>query len=171
MSVGKSGPGWRAASPRGQRAKWGYVFYEDDGDVPAADFLAALPPNVRRQFFNTLDAVLLTPHPPRAYLPNRWHSMKKVGQVDMGDFFEARDQHGKTNYRLFCRFDSAAAATLGAPVLVLISGSDKPERTAMDEREYERARALWTRYDQNRHRSSSVSYPPAKLPPSPRPGV
>lgn len=151
-----------------ETVRWGYVFYEEDGHAPAAEFLEALPSNVRQRLLDTLDAVLQQRNPPRTYLPNRWHSMKEGG-VDMSDYFEARDQHGDTNYRLFCRFDSAAARTaLGAPVLVLLSGAAKPVRIAMDSTEYVTAKALWSRYNHSTRSASAVSYPPLRLPPSPK---
>jgi hypothetical protein len=157
-------------SPRDQKtARWGYVFYEDESVAPAADYLESLPSNVRQRLLDTIDAVLLGKNPPRAYLPNRWHSMKDRG-VDMGDYFEARDQHGDTNHRLFCRFDSAAANTdLASPVLVLLTGASKPVRTPMDDKEYRAAHAAWARYNQPRRRCGPISFPPATLPASPRP--
>lgn len=108
--------------------RWGYAFYEEDGAAPAYDWLRALPDNIREEFLNTLESVLLSSNPPTQYLLNRWHAMKKVGDIDMGGYHEARDQHEDTNYRLYCRFDRAAAdvEALGSPVLVILHGASKP---------------------------------------------
>lgn len=146
--------------------RWGYVFYQEDKDeeAPAFTWLAGLPASVRDRFIATLDAVLLTKHPPRAYLPNRWHSMKEVQGRDMGDYFEARHQYDGTNYRLFCRFDSAAATTaLGSPVLVIIDGASKPVRRAMPDSAYARVQQLWARYLHPERRCSEVDFPPIEL--------
>lgn len=151
--------------------KWGYVFFEERDFAPAANFLEGLRSNVRQRLFDAVDAVLLTRIPPRAYLPNRWHSMKDAEGIDMGDYCEARDQHGDSNYRLFCRFDSAAEGILGAPVLVLLGGAQKPVRTRMDSTEYVAIQNAWNRYNQAQRRCSGVSYPPSKLPPSPKGGA
>lgn len=148
--------------------KWGYVFFEMNHVAPAADFLERLRSTVRERLFDAIDAVLLTNNPPRAYLPNRWHSMRHAEGIDMGDYFEARDQHDDTNYRLFCRFDSAAESVLGAPVLVLLGGAQKPARTVMHTREYQAIRDAWNQYNRPHRRCSAVSFPPVRIPPSPR---
>ncbi len=144
--------------------RWGYVFVEDAGESAVRDWLIDLPSKVRQQLLDTLDAVLTTREPTRAYLPNRWHSMRDAEGVDMGDYHEARDQHRGTNYRLICRFDSAADALLGSPVLVLLHGASKPDRTALPSREYVAATQAWQRYRGEPRRCSPVSFPPVGLP-------
>ena len=149
--------------------RWGYVFYEERGDAPAYDWLLSLPNNIRTEFTNTIEAVLLGDNPPAAYLLNRWHAMKKVGKVDMGGYHEARDQLGETNYRLFCRFDRAAAEVeeLRSPVLVILDGASKPDRNPMANTVYERVQQLWARYFQPERRCSEIDFPPVELDSSP----
>jgi hypothetical protein len=149
--------------------RWGYVFYEERGVAPAWDWLIGLPENIRGEFINTLDAVLRTPNPPTAYLPNRWHAMKKVKNIDMGAYHEARDQHAATNYRLYCRFDRLAAEVeeLGSPVLVILRGASKPQGTEMPESIYREVQLLWAAYFRTERRCSAIDFPPVDLDPSP----
>jgi hypothetical protein len=148
-------------------ARWGYVFYEERDNAPAYEWLAALPSNIRGEFLNTLESVLLSSNPPTQYLLNRWHAMKKVGSIDMGGYHEARDQHANTNYRLYCRFDRAAAEVdeLGAPVLVILHGASKREETAMPDSVYREVQRCWDRYFQPKRRCSEVEFPPLELDP------
>ena len=46
--------------------RWGYVFYEERGDAPAYAWLLSLPNNIRTEFMNTIEAVLLSDNPRRA---------------------------------------------------------------------------------------------------------
>jgi hypothetical protein len=149
--------------------RWGFVFYEDRGAAPAYDWLLSLPKNIRTEFTNTIEAVLLSQNPPAAYLMNRWHAMKEVGKVDMGGYHEARDQFGGTNYRLFCRFDQAAADVeeLRSPVLVILHGASKPDRNPMPDTVYEHVQEAWARYFRPERRCSGIDFPPVELEASP----
>jgi hypothetical protein len=68
---------------------------------------------------------------------NRWrlmHKPSKKGEVDMSGIFEARDEHNRVLYRLFCLLDRNAPAH--GPALVLLGGGSKPARTEMAQRVY-----------------------------------
>jgi hypothetical protein len=54
------------------------------------------------------------------------HKSQKKGEVDMRGILEARDRHQQDLYRLFCVLDSRAPDHgLGAPALVMLSGTRK----------------------------------------------
>lgn len=151
--------------------KWGYVFYEERDQAPAYEWLERLPQNIRTEFLNTLDSVLLNPNPPAHYDPRRWHSMKKVGKRDMGGYHEARDQHQDKNFRLYCHFDRAAAevADLGSPVLVILHGASKREETEMPDSVYAEVQHCWERYlkSESERRCSEIEFVPVELESSP----
>ena len=66
---------------------------------------------------------------------------------EMKGIYEMRDQHGKTNYRLFCLLDAKAPTHgVSAPVVVVLDGASKPAETKMNEREYRRIRAYRVTY-------------------------
>jgi hypothetical protein len=143
---------------------WGYVLFEENEHAPARDWLLAQSPRVRKMMLDTLDFILAAQTPPRAFLPNRWASMKDIAGVDMSSYHEARDKHGDTLYRLFCRFDSSAEQTkLGARVLVILDGRTKPVREPLDPAEYKAIKALWPRYYQPTRRCTPVEYPPIQV--------
>jgi hypothetical protein len=71
-----------------------------------------------------------------------WEAMKG----DMAGWFEVRvDGPKRHHYRLFCRLDYAAPE-LSKPLLVIITGLDKPFRTVLSEADYRRVRALGDEY-------------------------
>lgn len=73
-------------------ARWGVVFYEERDEAPALEWLAdEIPDKVARELIKTVDAVVGSTNPIAHYQKNRWHSMKKK-RVDMGDYWEARDE-------------------------------------------------------------------------------
>lgn len=144
--------------------RWGYVFFEENGNAPARDWLLDQPARVRKMMLDTLDYILAAQTPPRAFLPNRWASMKDLPGIDMSSYHEARDKDDITLYRLFCRFDSSAqSSTLGAPVLVILDGRTKPVGTKLALAEYQAVKNLWPRYYQPVRRCTSVEYAPTQL--------
>ncbi len=158
------------AKKKGPPPPWGYVFYEQGGRWPAWDWLQGLPAGVRTEFGRTIDAVLFGYQPPpTVYLMNRWHPMKKVGNIDMGGYHEGRDQLETTNYRLYCRFDRDAVndEALGSPVLVILHGASKPDGQAMPESVYLEVQRRWATYFQPERRCSDIEFPPVDLEPSP----
>ena len=67
----------------------------------------------------------------------RWRLMHKParkGDVDMSGIFEARDEHNRVLYRLFCLLDRKAPTD--GPAVVLLGGGTKPDRTEMPQRIY-----------------------------------
>lgn len=144
--------------------RWGYVFFEEQGDAPARVWLLTRTPEIRQHLFNAIDAVLWTKYPPRALLPKRWKSMKDIQGADMSQYHEALAHDTEFNYRLFCRFDSSAADTkqLATPVLVILDGRMKPLRSPMPPGDYEAVKALWPRYykDAQTRRCTPVEFPP-----------
>lgn len=149
-------------------ARWGVVFYEERDVVPALEWLAdEIPDKVARELIKTIDAVVGGSNPPVHYQRNRWHSMKNK-RVDMGDYWEARDEHDKRLYRLICRFDSAAEhSELAHPVLVILLGASKADRTELSDSEYEECKRRWASYNRTPRRCTAVEFPPIGLPESP----
>ena len=62
------------------------------------------------------------------------HKPAKRGDVDMSGIFEARDEHNRVLYRLFCLLDRKALPC--GPAVVLLGGGTKSHRTEMPQRVY-----------------------------------
>jgi len=62
----------------------------------------------------------------------------------MHGYYEARDRHGKTLYRLYCKLDRCPST--GQNLLVIICGGSKPNEKAFSEAFYRRVRALGDEY-------------------------
>ena len=78
-----------------------------------------------------------------------WEAMRG----DMGGWFEVRvDGPQRRHYRLFCLLDLEAVGWT-KPLLVVITGLDKPFRTALSARDYARVRALGEEYRSRNPRS------------------
>jgi hypothetical protein len=105
------------------RIRWDVVFYElKKGQAPALDFLEMCPKVVRAELMATIGAVRDGP-PPSFRGGLRWQAM----HGDMGGTFEARDEHDKMLYRLFCILDRDGPANdLDRPSVVLLGGAKKP---------------------------------------------
>ncbi len=120
--------------------EWQIVFFRRGEEAPGRAWLQTVDKDVRRQYLIWL-AALRTWKPGPYALPTSvpwWRAMKD----EMKGIYEMRDQHGKTNYRLFCLLDTNAPDHgLSAPVVVVLDGASKPEETKMKEREYRRVRA------------------------------
>ena len=80
--------------------EWQIAFFRAGGEVPGRAWLQTVDKDVRRQYLIWL-AALRTWKPGPYALPASvpwWRAMKD----EMKGIYEMRDQHGKTNYRLFC---------------------------------------------------------------------
>ncbi len=126
-------------------SEWQIAFFRAGEEVPGRAWLRTVDKDVRRQYLIWL-AALRTWKPGPYALPTSvpwWRAMKD----EMKGIYEMRDQHGKTNYRLFCLLDAKAPSHgLSAPVVVVLDGASKPEGTKMIEREYRRVRAYRDTY-------------------------
>lgn len=110
---------------------------DPDETVPARDFLARCPPKVRATMRAVLVAVAAAP-PKRFAGGGYWEAMKG----DMAGWFEVRvDGPGRRHYRLFCLVDYGGIGQ-AKPLLVVVTGCDKPFRTMLSGTEYARVRAL-----------------------------
>ena len=81
--------------------------------------------------------------PPKRYSGGGyWEAMK----VDMTGWFEVRvDGPKRHHYRLFCRLDYEAEDAT-KPLLVVITGLDKPFRTELSDSDYAGVRQLGDEY-------------------------
>lgn len=126
------------SSPIAARS-WQIAVYEtEDGKRPALEYLggAEVPDQPRRELSLTVLAVVQLGPLEFPTGTKRWqlmHKPAKKGQVDMSGIFEARDQHSRALYRLFCVVDRQA---IGGPAVVLLAGATKPDRTEMSQRIY-----------------------------------
>ena len=116
------------------------VYETSSGRRPALEYLGAedVPDKPRRELLLTVLAVAeIGPlHFPSG--TNRWrlmHKPSKKGDIDMSGIFEARDEHDRVLYRLFCLFDRNAPSY--GPTIVLLGGGSKPHRTEMPKRIYQ----------------------------------
>lgn len=109
--------------------------------VPGQAFLAGCPTKVRATMRAVLVAVAAAP--PKQYSGGGyWEAMKG----DMTGWFEARvDGPKRHHYRLFCRLDYEAENAT-KPLLVVITGLDKPFRTELSESDYAGVRRLGDEY-------------------------
>jgi hypothetical protein len=94
-----------------------------------------------------MDAVLIAvaAAPPKRYAGGGyWEAMKG----DMTGWFEVRvDGPKRHHYRLFCRLDYEAKNTgRDKPLLVVVTGADKPFRTELGAADYAAVRALGDEY-------------------------
>jgi hypothetical protein len=118
---------------------WQIAVYETaDGKRPALDYLGAaeIPDQPRRELLLTVLAVAEMGPLNFPTGTKRWRLMRKPakrGKVDMSGIFEARDQHRRVLYRLFCLLDRDAPKH---SAIVLLGGGIKPERTEMPQRVY-----------------------------------
>jgi hypothetical protein len=95
------------------------------GKVPALDFLIGCPVPVRAALMATVTAVRDGP-PPSFRGGLRWQVM----HGDMGGIYEARDEHDKLLYRLFCALDRNGPKNgIDRPSVVLLGGARKAKGT------------------------------------------
>lgn len=109
--------------------------------VPGQEFLAGCPAKVRATMRAVLVAVATAP-PKRFSGGGYWEAMKG----DMTGWFEVRvDGPRRHHYRLFCRLDYEAKNS-PRPLLVVITGLDKPFRTELTKVDYDGVRELGDEY-------------------------
>lgn len=115
---------------------------DDPGEaVPAHEFLRSCPPAVRAKFAAVLAAVAAAP-PQRFAGGGYWEAM----HGDMAGWFEVRvDGPKRRHYRLYCLIDLAAIGQ-SKPLLVVVTGLDKPFRTTLTDRDYAQVRRLGDEY-------------------------
>ncbi|GAA3444421.1 hypothetical protein [Planomonospora venezuelensis] len=122
---------------------------DDDptGAIPARQFLAACPTGVRAKSTAVLVAVATAP-PSRFSGGGYWEAM----HGDVSGYFEVRldgpkpaGGKGRHHYRLYCLLDYEAKET-DRPLLVVITGLDKPYRTALSPADYAAVRRLGEEY-------------------------
>ena len=117
-------------------------FYrDDDGRLPAREYLQSLPTNIRARIRAVAIEVAAAP-PMRFSGGGYWEAM----HGDMTGWFEIRvDGHpNRSHYRVFCLLDYDSGE--GMPLLVLVAGRTKPFRTTLRDSDYAAIRALGDRY-------------------------
>lgn len=119
---------------------WQVAVYETaNGKHPALEYLGGrkVPDQPRRELLLTVLAVVQVGPLEFPTGTRRWqlmHKPSKKGEVDMSGIFEARDEHNRVLYRLFCLLDRDSPSH--GPAVVLLGGGSKPDRTAMPQRIY-----------------------------------
>ena len=118
---------------------------EDDlgQNKPGREALRSFPAGVRAKMLAVLTAVAAAP-PHRFSGGGYWEAM----HGDMTGLYEIRaDGPGRHHYRLFCLLDyDAIHPDYNKPLLVVITGLDKPFRTTFDKSDYDAVRALGEEY-------------------------
>jgi hypothetical protein len=116
--------------------------------TPGRDFLSRCPTGVRAKFRAVLTQVAAAP-PKRFAGGGMWEAMKG----DMTGWFEVRrDGPKRHHYRLFCLLDYDADGE-DKPLLVVVTGLDKPFKTTIADRDYEAVRQLGDEYRARNPRS------------------
>ncbi len=117
--------------------------------IPGRAFLSNVcPTKVRATMRAVLVAVAAAP-PKRYAGGGYWEAMKG----DMAGWFEVRvDGPKRHHYRLFCRLDYEAKKR-EKPLLVVVTGLDKPFQTELTKADYARVRALGDEYFSRNPRS------------------
>jgi hypothetical protein len=146
--------------------KWDLAFYDDArGHAPVYVWLKGIPPAPRGQLLRFLAAVAATP-PYRVTPSNMWQPMKKKpGGIDMTGFFETRDKHDKTLYRIICLLDRDAPDwQQKTPLVVALHGVAKPVETVVPDSEYEKAKNRRDDYLKTRRVVEPVGIPADLMP-------
>lgn len=117
---------------------------DDDAEerAPARIFLRDVcPPGVRAKMRAVLVAVAEAP--PKSFAGGGyWEAMR----AEMTGWYEVRvDGPKRHHYRLFCLLDYDAEG-VDKPLLVAVTGLDKPFRTVLSEADYQSVRALGAEY-------------------------
>lgn len=119
---------------------WGVVYYqEEDGRVPAEDFLDSCPPKIDATFNAVLEAVRAAP-PPAFSGGGKWEAM----HGSMAGYYEIRlTGPGRRHYRLFCLLENGSPKQLAErgfsePQIVVINGMVKANATLFTDREYKK---------------------------------
>lgn len=121
---------------------------ESRPSAPGRDFLRSCPPKVRATMRAVLAEVAACP-PKRFAGGGYWEAMKGA----MTGWFEVRvDGPKRHHYRLFCLLDYEAEGR-EKPLLVVVTGLDKPFRTVLSEADYKQVRELGEEYRTRNPRS------------------
>jgi hypothetical protein len=122
--------------------------------IPGREFLQSCPVGVRAKFFAVLVAVAAAP-PHRFAGGGYWEAM----HGSMAGWFEVRVDgpkpaggKGRHHYRLYCLLDFDAVG-IHKPLLVVVTGLDKPFRTVLSEADYAAVRDLGDEYHSRNPRS------------------
>jgi hypothetical protein len=122
--------------------------------IPGREFLRLCPASVRAKFVAVLVAVAAAP-PHRFAGGGYWEAM----HGDMAGWFEVRVDgpkpgggKGRHHYRLYCLLDYDAEG-VDKPLLVVITGLDKPFRTTLSKHDYAAVRDLGTEHRARNPRS------------------
>lgn len=109
--------------------------------IPGREALNTYPTKVRATMRAVLTQVAAAP-PKRFAGGGYWEAMKG----SMTGWFEVRvNGPGRHHYRLFCRLDYEASKR-AKPLLVVITGLDKPFLTTLSDADYRGVRALGDEY-------------------------
>jgi hypothetical protein len=153
----------KAPSPRSANKSWQVAVYETaSGKRPALEYLggAKVPVQPCRELLLTVLAVVQVGPLEFPTGTKRWRLMRKPakkGDVDMSGIFEARDEHNRVLYRLFCLLDRNAP--VHGPAVVLLGGGSKPDRTAMPQRVYKMIDGYRDDYLATRHVAEIKTWP------------
>jgi hypothetical protein len=122
--------------------------------IPGRAFLQSCPASVRAKFVAVLLAVAGAP-PHRFAGGGYWEAM----HGDMAGWFEVRVDgtkprggKGRHHYRLYCLLDFDAK-DMDKPLLVVVTGKDKPLRTILSDADYAAVRRLGQEYLEHNPRS------------------
>jgi hypothetical protein len=116
---------------------------DPDGRIPGREALNSYPPKVRALMRAVLVEVAAAP-PKRFAGGGYWEAMRG----EMAGWFEVRaDGPGRRHYRLFCLLDyEASNPDRTRPLLVVVTGLDKPFRTVLSAGDYAAVRKLGEEY-------------------------
>lgn len=129
----------------GPNAHWEVVFFQRHPDddphqaIPGREFLDSCPKEPALRLRAIVVAVAAAP-PQRFSGGLMWRSMRGT----LHGYHEARDRHGTTLYRLFCKLDHCPAT--GRNLLAILGGGSKPNDSAFSETFYKHVRALGDEY-------------------------
>lgn len=109
---------------------------------PGQEFLRLCSPKVRAHFFDVLIAVAKAP-PHRFAGGGKWEAM----HGNMTGYHEVRvTGPGRHQYRLFCLLEAEPPGPDPRPVLIVLTGLDKPFRTVFSADDYAAVKALGAEY-------------------------
>jgi len=142
---------------------WQVVIYQTPGgERPALEYLgaASVPDQPRHELLLTVLAVAEMGPLNFPTGTTRWrlmHKPAKKGDVDMSGIFEARDQHNRVLYRLFCVLDRDLPKHGSS--IVLLGGGTKAGRTEMPQRIYRTIGGYRDDYMQTRRLAAIKTWP------------
>jgi hypothetical protein len=106
---------------------------------PGRDYLRDCPPSVAA-FFSVVIVQVADAPPTKFGGGGYWEAM----HGEMTGYFEVRKRHRGMHYRLFCILDEASQGT--KPLLTVLCGMTKRDRTVFSDAEYLEVRALGDEY-------------------------